>query len=165
MTAAEQPARYRNGVGVVLLNRDGKVWAGERVGARGRWQLPQGGMLDGEDPLGAALRELREETGVASVELLAESRGWLSYDLPPDIAERMWDGRYRGQRQRWFLFRFLGDDREIDLDTHVREFSAWRWVDFDTLPELAIAFKRTLYEDLVREFGASVKPRHRRAGS
>ncbi|MFQ5971989.1 MAG: RNA pyrophosphohydrolase [Alphaproteobacteria bacterium] len=165
MTAAAQSALYRAGVGIVLLNRDGKVWVGERIDAPGRWQLPQGGMIEGEDPVSAALRELREETGVASVELLAESRDWLSYDLPADIARRMWGGRYRGQRQKWFLFRFVGGDREIDLGAHTCEFSAWRWTDFDALPGLAIAFKRKLYEALVREFGALAKQRNRGADS
>ncbi len=144
---------YRLGVGIVLISRDGLVFAGERHDTPGAWQLPQGGIDEREDPLAAAVRELAEETGTDKAELLAESRDWLRYDLPEALARTAWQGRYRGQKQKWFAFRFLGEDRDFDLaaDQHP-EFARWRWLRLADLPATIVDFKRPLYEKLAAEF-------------
>lgn len=145
---------YRPCVGALLVNRAGRVLVARRIDSPGAWQLPQGGIDDGEDPADAVLRELAEETGVTSVKIIAESSGWLQYDLPDDLIGTLWGGAYRGQRQKWFALRFRGDDSEIDLEAHKEvEFDAWKWADMADLPDLAISFKRPLYQDIVREFG------------
>ena len=150
---------YRDNVGAVLFNRAGLVLVARRAdlpnaeGAAGGWQLPQGGMDPGEDPRIAVFRELEEEVGTAKAAVLAEHPDWLSYDLPPELLGRALGGRYRGQRQRWFALRFLGEDSDIrlDLDPHP-EFDAWRWARLEELPGLAVGFKRPIYEALAREF-------------
>ena len=148
------PLPYRRGVGIVLFNPAGKVFIAQRIDNPGpAWQMPQGGIDKGEDPLAAARREMREETGVTSADLLAESRDWLRYDLPAELAARMWKGKYRGQEQKWFAFRFTGKDAEIDIDGKHPEFSRWKWIAFHRVPELIVPFKRGLYDDVVREFG------------
>jgi putative (di)nucleoside polyphosphate hydrolase len=116
------------------------------------WQMPQGGIDQGESPLDAAWRELEEEIGTAAAELLAESRDWLSYDLPDTLIPRLWGGRFRGQRQKWFAFRFTGRDGDIDIARENPEFSAWRWAPLEQVPDLIVPFKRTLYQRLVEEF-------------
>lgn len=144
---------YRRGVGVLLLNRDNLVFAAQRIDTRAEaWQMPQGGIDKGEEPLDAALREMKEEIGTDKAELLAESRGWLTYDLPPELASKVWKGRYRGQTQKWFALRFLGRDSDIDLNTEKPEFSAWRWVAPGELPGLIVPFKRGLYHEVLAEF-------------
>lgn len=145
---------YRRGVGVMLLNRAGKVFVAQRIDTpNAAWQMPQGGIGKGERPREAALRELREEVGTVRVRFLAETRDWLCYDLPHELVPKVWGGRYRGQEQKWFALRFLGRDDEIDLDTETPEFSAWRWVEMAELPGLIVPFKRSLYVDLIAEFG------------
>lgn len=144
---------YRPCVGIMLLNRAGKVFVGRRNDVAGTaWQMPQGGIDANEDPRVAALRELAEETGIRSVEVLAESSEWLTYDYPEDIARRSFAKRYRGQRQRWFAMRFLGDDREIDLHATHAEFDAWKWAEVDSLATMIVAFKRPVYQAVVRDF-------------
>lgn len=144
---------YRSGVGVVLFNAAGQVFVGRRIDqTQDAWQMPQGGIDDGESARDAALRELAEEIGTANVEILAETADWLTYDLPPALLGVAWKGKYRGQRQKWFAARFLGTDSDINLDTHHPEFDAWRWLAFDDLPAQAVAFKRDLYEAVTREF-------------
>lgn len=155
---------YRPCVGIMLVNRAGLVFVGRRANRNLRehvapgyeWQMPQGGIDDDEDPYLAALRELREETNVTSVSLLAESPEWFAYDLPDDIAKEAWKGRYRGQRQKWFALRFEGPESEIDIETpaggHRPEFDAWRWERKEKLPSLIIPFKRPVYERVVRAF-------------
>lgn len=153
MAMADAAGAYRPCVGVMMLNDRHQVWVGRRIGLADAWQMPQGGIDAGETPRAAALRELKEEVGTDNVLLLAESRDWLAYDLPPEIAGRLWDGRFRGQTQKWFACRFTGADAEIDIATAEPEFSEWRWVAMSTLPDLAIAFKRDIYRRLVAEFG------------
>lgn len=146
---------YRPCAGVMLINRQRRVFVGQRIDtALEAWQMPQGGIDPGEDAGTAALRELGEETGIAPelVELVATAPAELFYDLPPELIGKVWRGRYRGQRQRWFLFRFLGHDDQIDLRTAHPEFRAWRWVEVGELTELAVPFKRRLYEDVLDAF-------------
>ncbi len=144
---------YRPCVGIALFNPRGEVFVAQRLDNPGpAWQMPQGGIDEGEDPQRAALREMHEEIGTDKATLLAESRGWLHYDLPADLVPKLWKGRFRGQRQKWFAFRFDGTDRDINIDTAQPEFSAWRWVPFDQVPDLIVPFKRHLYQDIVAEF-------------
>jgi putative (di)nucleoside polyphosphate hydrolase len=155
---------YRPCVGICLLNREGLVFIGRRRNRRAmdnvdpghQWQMPQGGIDLGELPHAAALRELREETNVSSVSFLAEAPNWLSYDLPSDISRRVMKGRFRGQTQKWFAFRFEGDEREINIahpeGGHRPEFDAWRWERLERLPDLIIPFKRDVYVSVVDEF-------------
>lgn len=147
------PEGYRPGVGIMLVDAADRVFVGHRIDTReAAWQMPQGGIDHGETPLQAAYRELKEETGTDRAELIAESRDWFTYDLPPDIAARIWNGRYRGQCQKWFLMRHVGAEAEIDLATAHPEFDAWRWVRPEELPDLIIPFKRQLYIDILAEF-------------
>ncbi len=151
---------YRPCVGIVLVNRDDLVWIGRRPDipdeeGRGEWwQMPQGGIDPGEEPRACAIRELREETGVRSVEFMAEAPDWYYYDLPAHLIGVAWGGRYRGQKQRWFAFRFLGADSEIDLARpgHKPEFDRWRWVKLDAVTALVGPFKRPVYEQVVGAF-------------
>ncbi len=154
---------YRPCVGVALVNHAGDAFIGHRKRKRSgealdvrSWQMPQGGIDDGEEPLEAAKRELWEETSVRSIELIAELSRWLKYDLPEGARTR-WSGRYRGQTQKWFLFRFVGEDREIDVrrpagGAHDAEFDDWRWERFERLPDLVVPFKREVYETVAASF-------------
>lgn len=146
---------YRPCAGVMLINRDGRVFVGQRIdNTLEAWQMPQGGIDPGEDARAAAVRELGEETGVSGdkVSLIAEAADELFYDLPPELIGKVWKGRYRGQRQRWFLFRFEGEDSDIRIDTAHPEFRAWRWAAPADLPRLIVPFKRALYEDVLAAF-------------
>jgi putative (di)nucleoside polyphosphate hydrolase len=139
---------YRPGVGIMLVNREGLVFVGRRndvPAGLAAWQMPQGGIDPGETPREAAMRELREEVGTGKADILGETKGWLHYDLPAEIAGKPWGGRYRGQRQKWFAMRFTGEDRDIDLAAEHPEFDAWEWVPAERLPELIVPFKRPLY--------------------
>jgi putative (di)nucleoside polyphosphate hydrolase len=154
---------YRPCVGMALVNRAGEVFIGHRK-RKGKgevldaksWQMPQGGIDNGEEPLKAAKRELWEETNVRSIELIAELPHWLNYDLPEGARGR-WSGRYRGQTQKWFLFRFVGQDKEIDVrrpagGAHGAEFDNWRWERLERVPDLVVPFKREVYEQVVAAF-------------
>lgn len=153
---------YRPCVGVMLVNAEGRVFVGQRIDSKAAnrtegdaWQMPQGGIDEGEELHPAALRELEEETGVTAdlVTIIAESREEYLYDLPDDLIGKLWGGRYRGQRQRWLLVRFNGADEQIRLDAHEHpEFLAWRWVEPEQLPDLIVPFKRRVYRQVVEEF-------------
>jgi putative (di)nucleoside polyphosphate hydrolase len=155
---------YRPCVGMMVLNRDGLVWVGHRmvdpegemVGSTRLWQMPQGGIDKGEEPLKAALRELYEETGIRSVSLIAEAPDWIRYDLPTERVGVVWNGKYRGQTQKWFAFRFDGDDSEVAINPppggHDAEFDGWAWKPMAELPDLIVPFKRKVYDEVVATF-------------
>lgn len=150
---------YRPCVGIMLVSRAGGVFAGQRLDSPGpAWQMPQGGVDDGEEPRAAALRELWEETGITAdkVEVLAETRDWIPYDLPAHLIPKLWNGRYRGQKQRWFLMRFLGTDADIDIETAHPEFSRWTWLPPAELLDRIVPFKRDTYRRVIEEFRALV---------
>jgi putative (di)nucleoside polyphosphate hydrolase len=161
--ASYESLPYRPCAGIAVFNRAGLVFVGRRAGGPEHvdrdhvWQMPQGGIDEGEDPYRAALRELYEETSITSVERLGEIPEWLTYDIPRDIVGEAWGGRYRGQKQKWYALRFTGDDREIDIahpggGGHKPEFIDWRWATMDDLPGLVVPFKRQTYERVVAEF-------------
>ncbi len=146
-------------MGVALLNQYNKIWVGQRIpkdidkNSDFLWQMPQGGIDEGEDHLEAALRELYEETGVKSAELISEIPDWLAYDLPEELIGKAFKGKYRGQKQKWFALRFTGTESEINLSPpgHPAEFQKWRWADISELPGMIIAFKRPVYQQLLLE--------------
>ena len=159
---------YRPCVGIMVLDRAGRVWTGRRADMPGEaegpgqwWQMPQGGIDDGEEPRVAALREVWEETAMRSLEILGETHDWLTYDLPPELVGVAWGGKYRGQRQKWYAMRFTGDETEIDIgprDGHGIEFCAWRWSTLDQLVASIVPFKRNVYEQVVQQLGRFAVP-------
>lgn len=154
MTAVEDRP-YRPCVGLAIINREGLLFAGQRIDNPGKaWQMPQGGIDEGESPLEAAMRELGEETGLAPhhVEVLGESADWVPYELPPELLSTLWGGRFRGQRQKWFALRFTGVDSDIDITGHEPEFSTWDWLHPDAVIEHIVPFKRGIYEAVLAEF-------------
>ncbi|ETD88123.1 RNA pyrophosphohydrolase [Rhodobacter capsulatus] len=151
---------YRKNVGLVLINAEGLVFAGQRLDNPGHaWQMPQGGIDAGERPKEAALRELQEETGVRPelVEKIAKTEDWLVYDLPEELIGTIWGGKYRGQKQKWFLFRFLGQDSDVNIATEHPEFSVWRWMEPAELVEKIVPFKRAVYEQVFDSFAEHLK--------
>jgi len=158
MTKNSADLPYRLGVGVMLINGNGAVFTGKRIDSKGggheAWQMPQGGMDKGEEPRETAGRELEEETGIAPhfTKILAESQDWLTYDLPADLQSKLWKGKYRGQKQKWFLMQFTGGDGDVNVATAHPEFCDWKWTDPADLPGQIIPFKRPLYAAVIEEF-------------
>jgi putative (di)nucleoside polyphosphate hydrolase len=151
---------YRPCVGLMLLNRQGQVFVGKRIDQTVEgWQMPQGGIDAGEEPRTAALRELKEETGTDKAQIIGEMDDWVTYDLPRHLVGVAFHGKYRGQRQKWFALRFLGEDRDIDLLSHEPEFAEWKWVEMDQLAALIVPFKRDTYAAVIAAFrGLAAKP-------
>ena len=150
---------YRLNVGIMLINHDGLVFVGQRRDNHSdAWQMPQGGIDDGENPKEAALRELHEETGIPAnlVQVLEVSENWISYDLPKDLISQLWGGRFRGQKQKWYLMRFLGSDAEVNIQTETPEFSAWKWIPPDALVENIFPFKKSAYQKVLSEFSKTL---------
>ncbi len=142
----------RLGVGIVLLNSDNKVFVGKRIdNPVNFWQMPQGGVDDNENLLYAANRELKEETGVKSTKLIKEIDNWLTYELPKNLLGKIWKGKYRGQKQKWFIMRFVGDEEEINIKTKNAEFLEWKWIDANQLLNVVIDFKLDVYKSIVKE--------------
>jgi len=142
----------RIGVGIILLNSKNKVFVGERIDNPGyHWQMPQGGVDKDENLLEAAKRELKEETKIKSIKLIKEIDGWLTYDLPKNLLGKIWNGKYRGQKQKWFIMKFLGKEDEIDINTKNAEFLRWKWIDVSYLPRVVVNFKLDIYKKLVSE--------------
>lgn len=160
MTVRPDITAYRRCVGVMLLNKAGLVWVGRRFdkqndeGKGHWWQMPQGGIDEGEEPRDAVMRELYEETGIRSAEVIAEAPHWFNYDLPKHLIGKSWKGRYRGQTQKWFALRFTGTEDEINLTPpgHAQEFDKWRWASMDEIPDLIVPFKREVYEQVIAAF-------------
>jgi putative (di)nucleoside polyphosphate hydrolase len=142
----------RIGVGIILLNHESKVFVGKRIdNPKNFWQMPQGGINQNENFLQAAKRELEEETGIKSVELVKELNGWLEYDLPENLLGKVLEGKYRGQKQKWFIMKFVGKDNEINVKTKNPEFLDWKWIEVSKLPSIAVSFKVDLYKKLKEE--------------
>nr|WP_220129895.1 RNA pyrophosphohydrolase [Sphingomonas chungangi] len=146
---------YRPAAGIMLINAEGRIFVGQRIDTTlEAWQMPQGGIDPGEDPEQAAFRELEEETGIPRrlAEIVARAPKTFDYDLPPELVSKLWKGKYRGQRQTWFLMRFLGEDSDVAIETAHPEFRAWKWAEPSELPDMIVPFKRDLYENVLRAF-------------
>ena len=147
----------RLGVGVMVVNDEDKVFVGKRKdNPINKWQMPQGGVNHGENLLDAMKRELEEETGIKNIEILKEIDGWSQYELPKYLLGKIWKGKYRGQKQKWFVVRFLGNDNEINLEVSKPEFIEWRWLDIESLPGVIVEFKKKVYEELLPKIKASI---------
>ena len=147
-----QKLPYRNGVGIVVLNNENKVFVAKRIdNPKNFWQMPQGGVDEGEDLLNAAYRELKEETSIFNVKLIKEIEDWTQYDLPSKLIGIIWKGRYKGQKQKWFVFKFLGNDTEINIKTKNPEFLDWKWIEIGKITEIVVDFKKEVYHKVEKE--------------
>ena len=147
-----QKLPYRNGVGIVVLNNENKVFVAKRIdNPKNFWQMPQGGVDEGEDLLNAAYRELKEETSIFNVKLIKEIEDWTQYDLPSKLIGIIWKGRYKGQKQKWFIFKFLGNDTEINIKTKKPEFLDWKWIEIGKITEIVVDFKKEVYQKVEKE--------------
>ena len=147
----------RLGVGVVVLNNENRVFVGKRKDDPiNKWQMPQGGVNNGEKLIDAMKRELEEETGIRSIEILKEIDGWQEYELPSNLLGKIWRGKFRGQKQKWFVVKFLGNDKEINLEKDKPEFIEWQWIDIDSLPGVIVDFKKKVYENLLPKIKATI---------
>jgi putative (di)nucleoside polyphosphate hydrolase len=157
-TAPYEQRPYRPCVGIFLLNNDGLVFAGRRIDSRAEaWQMPQGGIDAGESPLQACMREMREEIGTNTAELVSQHDDWLYYDIPLPLADRLWQGRYKGQKQKWMALRFTGVDSDINIATEEPEFCEWKWLSPHDLVDLAVPFKRDVYQNVLAAFAPYLK--------
>ena len=157
-TAPYEQRPYRPCVGIFLLNNDGFVFGGRRIDSRAEaWQMPQGGIDAGESPLQACMREMREEIGTNTAELVSQHDDWLYYDIPLPLADRLWQGRYKGQKQKWMALRFTGDDSDINIATEEPEFCEWKWLSPHDLVDLAVPFKRDVYQNVLAAFAPYLK--------
>tara|TARA_B100000963_G_scaffold313346_1_gene291229 strand:- start:7143 stop:7610 length:468 start_codon:yes stop_codon:yes gene_type:complete len=147
---------YRKGVGMMVFNNDKKIFVGRRIDNQKAWQMPQGGIDKNEDCLSAAKRELFEETGIQSIRIIQKSKEEYTYDLPANLLGKIWKGKYRGQKQNWFLIKFLGPDSEVNINQKYPEFNEWKWVNINELPNLIVPFKRKLYLSVIKEFCDSI---------
>mgnify|MGYP001223128140 CR=1 FL=1 len=147
---------YRKGVGMMVLNDKKKIFIGKRIDNQKAWQMPQGGVDNNEDYETAAKRELYEETGIQSIRIIKKSKEMYTYDLPKSLLGKIWKGKYMGQKQKWFLIKFLGPDSEINLNQKYPEFNQWKWVDIDQLPKLIVPFKKKLYLSVIEEFSSFI---------
>ncbi len=155
MKQNELPLRL--GVGIIVLNKENKVFVGKRKdNPTNKWQMPQGGVDRGESLVNAMKRELKEETSIRSIEILKELEGWTEYELPDYLLGKIWRGKYRGQKQKWFIVRFLGKDEEINLKTTHPEFIEWQWLDIENLPSVIVHFKKKVYEKLLPVIKSSI---------
>ena len=142
----------RQGVGIIVLNKQNQVFVGKRKdNPVDKWQMPQGGIDQNETPLNAMKRELAEETSIKNIKILKEIENWLEYELPPNLLGKIWKGKFRGQKQKWFIVKFLGQDSEVNLNTTHQEFIEWKWIDYNSLPEVIVDFKKEVYKKLKLE--------------
>ena len=147
-----QELPLRKGVGIILLNSENKVFVGKRIdNPQNFWQMPQGGVDENENYFQAAKRELEEETGIKSIELIKELEGWLEYELPKNLLGKIWQGKYRGQKQKWFIMKFVGKNEEINIKTKKPEFLEWKWINSSELPNVVVDFKVKIYKDIEKK--------------
>jgi putative (di)nucleoside polyphosphate hydrolase len=144
---------YRSGIGLMIVNKKLEVFVGRRIDSKlDAWQMPQGGIDENEEPADAVRREMLEETGIKNARIITETNNWYQYNLPGHLINRLWDGKFRGQKQKWFLIEFLGEDKEIKIDNEIPEFIEWKWIKIEELSNIIIPFKRALYISVIEEF-------------
>ena len=155
MSSKKLPLRI--GVGIIVLNKQNKIFVGKRKdNPIDKWQMPQGGVNEGEELIQAMKRELKEETGIKNIRILKEINGWSEYELPANLLGKIWRGKYRGQKQKWFIVRFIGKDNEINLNTGRPEFIEWQWIDVERLTGVIVDFKKKVYQELLPKIKASI---------
>lgn len=149
----EDELPFRHGVGMMILNKQGSIFVGKRVESKFEaWQMPQGGILTGETPSRAVFREMKEEIGCDSGKIIAETKKWYSYNIPDFLVSKLWAGQYRGQKQKWFLVEFLGENDDINIETETPEFREWKWASKDEILDIIVPFKKRLYKAVMKEF-------------